>query len=116
MDSIALARQCDRLAKRRDQLSVTLRNLSKEQQAVERNTDWLDQSAYRSRLQLLKRLNGWYLSEMNAIDSALARIDQHRYGYCAGCGRAIDTHRLELAPATELCASCDRNREQTAGC
>lgn len=116
MNPIAVGRQFDRLAKRRDQLRVTLRHLSKERKAVEHNTDWLDQAAYKNRLQLLERLNGWYVTEMNAIEDALARIEQQRYGYCAACGRAIDAHRLELAPETEFCAGCQRNREQTSSC
>ncbi|HEY5636104.1 MAG TPA: TraR/DksA C4-type zinc finger protein [Burkholderiales bacterium] len=40
------------------------------------------------------------------IDGALRRIEAGEYGNCFVCGEAIDTRRLEVAPATTRCVKC----------
>lgn len=40
------------------------------------------------------------------IDGALRRIEAGEYGSCFVCGEAIDTRRLEVAPATTRCVKC----------
>ncbi len=100
-----------RLTKRREQLMTTLRHLDDEQEQVERNTDWVDEAAFDSRVALLDGLRHDYQVEMSKIDRALERIDNHQYGTCAACHGAIDLKRLEAVPEAEHCASCEGFRE-----
>ncbi|MFP4061887.1 MAG: RNA polymerase-binding protein DksA [Halochromatium sp.] len=52
------------------------------------------------------------------IDEALARIDDHEYGYCEACGVEIGVRRLEARPTATLCIDCktlDEIREKQRG-
>ena len=44
--------------------------------------------------------------ELRRIDAALTRIDEDEYGWCAGCGEAIEPKRPEIDPAAPQCAVC----------
>ena len=45
-------------------------------------------------------------AELRRIESALLRIGEEEYGYCASCGEEIPPKRLELDPTTPLCVDC----------
>jgi DnaK suppressor protein len=51
---------------------------------------------------------------LEAVDAALARLDEGSYGTCIRCGRAIATERLEALPWAAHCIDCqttlDRGR------
>ncbi len=111
MDVISSGRYRDKLTKRRDQVTTTLQHIVKEQRHVEQNTDWLDQAAYESRVQLLDRLSRWYIAEIDEIDKALDRIRRNHYGQCAACHSPIESERLEISPEAEFCGSCQEMRE-----
>jgi DnaK suppressor protein len=52
------------------------------------------------------------------IDEALARLDEHDYGYCEACGVEIGIRRLEARPTATLCIDCktlDEIREKQRG-
>ena len=49
---------------------------------------------------------------LSRISSALQRIDDDEYGYCAECGEAINPKRLEFDPAVLLCIDCASKKEQ----
>ena len=112
MDEIRTGKHLDRLTMRRKQLMSTLQHLDKEQEQVERNTDWLDQAAYESRVALLDRLSDWYRTEMAQIDRALERIHHHEFGRCLACHDPIERQRLEAAPAAEHCSRCQTQRDE----
>ena len=111
MDEIRVGRHVDQLRKRREQIVMTLQHIGREQEQVEQNTDWLDQAAYQSRVNLLDRLNGWYREEMQQIDMALDRIQNQQYGSCLACHAPMDVERLESVPQAEFCSSCLEVRE-----
>jgi RNA polymerase-binding transcription factor DksA len=111
MEGIRGGRHFDQLRKRREQLVMTLQHIGREQDQVEQNTDWLDQAAYQSRVNLLDRLNEWYIDEMHQIDEALLRIRKNQYGRCLGCHYPIDIERLESVPEAEFCSSCQEVRD-----
>lgn len=111
MEEIKIGKHFDQLRKRRDQVVMTLQHIGREQEQVERNTDWLDQAAYRSRVNLLDRLDNWYREEMRQIDEAILRIRTNQYGRCRGCHSPIDIGRLESAPAAEFCVLCQQARD-----
>ena len=47
-------------------------------------------------------------ARIRRIEAALARIDAGEFGYCADCGDAIATERLEHDPTTSVCGTCAR--------
>ena len=112
MEEVRIGRHMDQLRKRREQLVATLQHIGKEQEQVEQNTHWLDQAAYQSRVNLLDRLNDWYIEEMDQIDKALNRIRQSQYCLCLGCHNPIGADRLDISPEAEFCGSCQGVREQ----
>ena len=111
METIQAQQQVDRLTQRRDQITKTLHYINKEQSQVERNTEWLDQAAHDSRVQLLDRLSRWYKSEIEEIEKALERIADRSYGTCAACHREIDRARIESVPEAAYCSDCQAFRE-----
>jgi DnaK suppressor protein len=50
---------------------------------------------------------------LRAIEDALARITQDRFGVCEMCSSPISKARLEAVPWTRLCRDC-KEREQSA--
>jgi RNA polymerase-binding transcription factor len=44
--------------------------------------------------------------ELLKIDSALARIEEDEFGWCADCGEAITVKRLFIDPTARLCVTC----------
>jgi RNA polymerase-binding transcription factor DksA len=111
MNEIMTGRQLDKLTRRRNQIVMTLRHLANEQKEVEQNTDWLDQAAYESRVNLLDQLSDWYATEIEQVDRAIERIENNRYGYCGACRRAIEEECLETAPEAEFCSACQQLRD-----
>lgn len=45
---------------------------------------------------------------MEAIDGALARLDQGTFGKCDGCGKQISKERLDAIPYASECIHCAR--------
>ena len=43
---------------------------------------------------------------LDAVDAALARMDEGTYGVCKGCGTQISPARLEAMPSTTRCIDC----------
>ena len=53
--------------------------------------------------------NAIELRRQNAVSrimAALKRLDEGEYGHCLKCGDEIAAERLEIDPATPLCAHC----------
>jgi RNA polymerase-binding transcription factor DksA len=45
---------------------------------------------------------------LDAIDTALTRIDEGSYGRCDVCGREISKTRLDILPFATRCVVCER--------
>jgi DnaK suppressor protein len=52
--------------------------------------------------------------KLQAINDALARIDEGSYGVCESCESDIAEGRLEALPFTRLCINCQAEREKEA--
>lgn len=48
---------------------------------------------------------------LQAVDSALDRIDDGSFGYCTVCGRGIPEERLQAVPYATSCVQCQRAQE-----
>jgi RNA polymerase-binding transcription factor len=51
--------------------------------------------------------------ELEALEAALARIDQGTFGRCIECGAEIAFKRLAVYPVATRCAQCQRGYERT---
>ncbi|MEO7151468.1 MAG: TraR/DksA family transcriptional regulator [Burkholderiaceae bacterium] len=54
------------------------------------------------------------LTELGAVDAALARIEAGTYGVCLDCGVDIPRARLQAQPAAARCIACQERAEQAA--
>jgi DnaK suppressor protein len=52
--------------------------------------------------------------KLQAIDDALARVEDGTYGVCESCEADIAEGRLEALPFTRLCINCQAEREKEA--
>jgi DnaK suppressor protein len=50
--------------------------------------------------------------ELNALEAALKRIDDGKYGVCTDCGTDIATPRLHAAPEAPRCIQCQEKFER----
>lgn len=53
-----------------------------------------------------------YMHRIQAIDSALQRWEEGKYGVCEHCGQEIPFERLEALPYTTVCTECSRLEEK----
>lgn len=53
--------------------------------------------------------------ELQALEAALARVDDADYGRCVDCGKAIPFGRLQVEPQALRCVACATQRERSAG-
>lgn len=65
-----------------------------------------ERSVERQDNEVLEAMGGAGLAELRAIDAALDRVAQGRYGTCARCGQPIAEARLEAVPHAALCQEC----------
>jgi RNA polymerase-binding protein DksA len=49
---------------------------------------------------------------LQSIEAALARLENGRFGICAGCGAKISEERLNAIPYAVLCIDCQASSER----
>lgn len=52
--------------------------------------------------------------ELDAVETALARVREGNYGFCDDCGNEIDPARLEVMPSAHRCIECQEKWEHQA--
>ncbi len=60
----------------------------------------------------LEALGSQELKRLQLIESALARIENKKYGLCAKCMKKIPKERLEAIPYAVLCIDCKSSEER----
>jgi RNA polymerase-binding protein DksA len=60
----------------------------------------------------LEALGSQELKRLQLIESALARVENKKYGLCARCSRKIPRERLEAIPYALLCIDCKSSEER----
>jgi len=76
--------------------------------------DSVDQAADSSARELLFELNHGERQRLEAIESALKKIEQGRFGMCEKCGNIITKKRLKVVPYARLCIKCKAKMEKPA--
>ncbi len=67
-----------------------------------------DEGAYRN----MEALNAMDAKKLKAIEGALKRINEGKYGYCLQCGKKIPEGRLRAIPSAVLCVECKSANER----
>jgi len=75
--------------------------------------DLVDQANTDAEAELHIRLHQSDAHLLRAIEDALSRVAQDRFGVCEMCNSPISKARLEAVPWTRLCRDC-KEREQSA--
>jgi DnaK suppressor protein len=75
--------------------------------------DVIDEASANAEADLHIRLHESDAHLIQAIEDALARIAQERFGVCEVCNSPLSKARLEAVPWTRLCRDCEE-REQSA--
>ncbi|MCX5901501.1 MAG: TraR/DksA family transcriptional regulator [Proteobacteria bacterium] len=53
-------------------------------------------------------------AKLNAINSALEKIEDGTYGECEECGEEINKKRLKIIPFAKFCINCQSDHEKRA--
>ncbi len=61
---------------------------------------------------MLEVIGSQQMNRLSLIDSALARIEQGKYGLCMRCSKRIPDERLEAIPYAVLCIECKSKDER----
>jgi len=61
---------------------------------------------------LLTALGAQNARNLQAIDNALDRIHQGKYGLCMKCGKEIPPERLRVIPFAAMCINCTNEEER----
>lgn len=67
-----------------------------------------DEGAFKKR----EALNAMDAKNLTAVENALKRISENRYGICLKCGRKIPEERLRAMPSAVLCIDCKSAEEK----
>ncbi len=73
--------------------------------------DSQEQSIERENDEVVEALDENIRTELNQINTALARVEKNQYGICAVCDDPIPVARLEALPYTDRCVSCASESE-----
>jgi RNA polymerase-binding protein DksA len=61
---------------------------------------------------MIEALGSQDIKRLRAIDAALGRINQGRYGICVKCNKKIPDERLVALPYAVLCVECQKGEER----
>lgn len=67
-----------------------------------------DEGAYRK----MEAMNAMDAKKLRAVENALKRISDGKYGYCLQCGKKIPEGRLRAIPEAVLCVDCKAANER----
>jgi DnaK suppressor protein len=92
-----------------DEVESNVRKLAED--CGRRSAEGLSHGADRSVAELIVELGLFHtsnqLAELRAVEEALTKMHDGRYGRCAGCGDGIAYERLRACPAALRCNSCE---------
>ncbi len=99
------------LQKRKEALvRAAIGDLSLLQRRQQKTGDVLDAVADTVQAELNSQLLEVESRELKAIDDALIRLDEGRFGDCQTCGKAIPLTRLRAVPYATECIGCHREK------
>lgn len=61
---------------------------------------------------MIEAIGSQDLKRLRAIDNAVTRIQQGKYGLCMKCGKKIPLERLTAIPYAVMCIDCQKGEER----
>ncbi len=74
--------------------------------------DSVDLASDEGAFKKMEALNAMDAKRLTAIENALKRISENRYGICLKCGKKIPEDRLRAMPSAVLCIDCKNAEEK----
>ena len=74
--------------------------------------DSLDLASDVGAVKKMEALNAMDARRLTAVENALKRISENRYGICLKCGKKIPEDRLRAMPSAVLCIDCKSAEER----
>ena len=74
--------------------------------------DSVDLASDEGAFKKMEALNAMDAKRLTAVENALKRISENRYGICLKCGRRIPEDRLRAMPSAVLCIDCKSAEEK----
>ncbi len=104
------------LVKLRDKLLKEIgANLKAERNPGDREVgDFYDDVDIEKDRQMVYTLGERERAKLNAITTALEKIEDGTYGQCEDCGEDINKKRLKIIPFTKFCINCQSEHEKRA--
>ncbi|MBM4368617.1 MAG: TraR/DksA family transcriptional regulator [Deltaproteobacteria bacterium] len=84
-------------------------------QTSELPDDWTERASEIGNEEVLVQLDDAGRHEIEAMRSAIERIDNGEYGTCEACGEPIPLARLEAFPLAVRCVECEAWEEKFGG-
>jgi DnaK suppressor protein len=111
MDKSDVLRYKNFLLSKRQELSTSKRLVDSTLSAGERHGDPVDMSSGETDAVTQIRLHQTDGKLLHAIEDALTRIRQERFGICEECGQPISKARLEAVPWARHCKDCKERKD-----
>ncbi len=116
IDKQTLAELRRKLLDRRKDIFEFRRTVNLSWQSLNEPEKELEETASKKTLSSgLAQLDDHGQTEISAIDQALAKMDEGKYGKCEACRRPIAAKRLNVLPWARYCVRCAGVRESFAG-
>lgn len=101
-----------RLTQMRDDLMKSVHDKQKSEMADLEVGDEADQATQSAERELLFELSDSERQSLDAIEAALRKIDQGRFGVCESCHKKILKMRLRAMPYARYCINCQARFER----
>lgn len=115
MDSKFIEKMKNLLLREKESLLKSISRSEKEfEDGIENASpkDFGDIASYSSDQDLLDVLGAQNAKKIQAINAALLRIEENRYGKCAKCSKDISEERLKTLPYAIKCIACQTRDER----
>ena len=105
----------EKLLERREEIFEFRRTVNMSWQSLHEPEKELEESASKETLSReLAQLDERSQADLRAIDHALTKMDEGKYGKCEACRRPISVKRLQVVPWARNCVPCAGIRESFA--
>ncbi|MCR5732013.1 MAG: TraR/DksA C4-type zinc finger protein [Sphaerochaetaceae bacterium] len=74
--------------------------------------DSVDLASDESAFKKMEAANKLDANRLTAVENALKRISENKYGICLKCGKKIPEERLRALPSAVLCIACKTKDER----
>jgi len=115
MDKAAIGKMKDLLQAQKREIIETLVSTNADFRAIVEEMDpkdFADVASDDIDRKMIEALGSQDIKRLRAIDAALSRINQDRYGLCMKCGKKIPNERLNAIPYAILCIDCQKGEER----